>query len=192
MRPLATTLFGIVLISFSFWNPVLSEPKILELRWPDMSGADKAAERSEILKPSMSIMSEQDEQAEPDPRAQLANIKLPVLLPAMPFMSRASSVVSETYFYDVTIPLERARILVSGDRYYQHDISDKLNIPEQAMEDTPQFTRSDGIVEVNFNRYGANYTIIIECDKPQTDERCLKTDFLKEVYESLEIVGGRL
>ncbi|MDG1417400.1 MAG: hypothetical protein P8P99_06340 [Maricaulis sp.] len=44
--------------------------------------------------------------------------------------------------------------------------------------------------EISFGRYGAAYTITIECDAPETDARCSEPDFGRNLGRALLIAGG--
>ena len=44
--------------------------------------------------------------------------------------------------------------------------------------------------ELSFNRYGAAYSITVECDAPEGDPRCTQEDYVRSLGRSLQIAAG--
>ncbi|MEA1942748.1 MAG: hypothetical protein U9P68_10925 [Pseudomonadota bacterium] len=45
--------------------------------------------------------------------------------------------------------------------------------------------------ELSFNRYGAAYSITVECTRPEEDARCTAGDYVRRLADSLLIAAGR-
>lgn len=60
--------------------------------------------------------------------------------------------------------------------------------PESAALEGPTLSRTHGIVDLTFSRFGIGYALQIECAEPLSDPRCAKEDFVQGVFESLLLV----
>ena len=82
-------------------------------------------------------------------------------------------------------------MIASGDRTYQQSVQDSPQL-EGVMPSSSaaSFTRAEGMMTTDFSRLGANYSLELECDKPDQDSRCLQGSFLKGLYQELVLVGG--
>ena len=122
----------------------------------------------------------------------IKDVKLPVYIPNSYAYNKSMIVVADKNFYTISFPFKGATVTVSGDRTYQESVSNKQEF-KAILKATPPvtFEQEEGIMTAEFNRYGVNYSMEIECDKPQTDERCTDTKLIKELYNSLIMVGGR-
>lgn len=54
-----------------------------------------------------------------------------------------------------------------------------------------RITRTRYGQEVTFNRYGAAYSLTIECDAPESDPRCTGEAYARQLADSLLIAAGR-
>ena len=116
---------------------------------------------------------------------------LPVYLPASHAYDNNMSIVADNTFYTITLFLNGATLVVSGDKSYQQSMGQDTQAQAlQQATKTQRFTRAEGMMTTDFNRYGANYSLMLECDKPDEDQRCLQDDFLKQHYQELILVGG--
>ncbi len=171
----------ITLVSVFFFavSIVSAEPKLLAIDWPVVQKA----------KGDMAAFSAKN-RPYPSGLVNKANaVHLPVYIPSAYAYQETLQMVAEDDFYTVTISLSEATVFIAGDRTYQQDVDVATNVSMLTKE--VSFIRAEGMVSVDFNRHGANYTLSIECDKPDDDQRCTKTDFLQRVYADLVIVGGK-
>ena len=168
MRLLLVTVF---LFSFLY-----GESGILEIRWPKPN-----AKHQKPSIPYPSVLTK-----------GIKNTKLPVYLPTSYVYDKNMGVVSEKDFYTISFTLNHATLMVSGDRTYQESVS--KNDPKfQALAKASskiEFIQEEGIMSVDFNRHGVNYSLLVECDDPKIDKRCTQEGFLKDVYNKLIMVGG--
>lgn len=169
----------LVSVFFLTISIVSAEPKVLVIDWP----------APQKLKSGMTVLSAR---SVPYPLGLVdkANeVHLPVYVPSVYAYQKTLQMVGENDFYAVTIPLSKATIFIAGDRTYQQDSSVTASV--SASIDEVNFIRAEGMVSVDFNRHGANYTLSIECDQPDDDQRCTQTDFLQQIYGDLVMVGGQ-
>jgi hypothetical protein len=123
----------------------------------------------------------------------IKDVRLPVYLSRQYIYDKSIMVVASKNFYSISFTLKGASILFEGDRTYQESVSpnnpefQKIVQKAQAVE----YSKSEEIMIAQFNRHGANYTISVECDKPERDERCTDEKLIRELYQSLTMVGGR-
>lgn len=103
-------------------------------------------------------------------------------------------VVADKYFYTISFILKDATIMISGDRTFQEDFSNqgskfqKMIKPSNGVEFNIE--EEARIITANFNKHGANYELQVEC-QIKSDKRCIKENFIKNLYNQLIVVGGR-
>jgi len=121
----------------------------------------------------------------------ISNTQLPVYLPASHAYDNNMSVVADKNFYTISLFLNGATLIISGDKSYQQSMPQDAQAQAiQQATRTQRFIRAEGMMTTDFNRYGANYSLVLECDKPDEDQRCLQDSFLKQRYQELILVGG--
>lgn len=120
-----------------------------------------------------------------------STVRLPVYMPAAYVAQSSLQMVGDNDFYTVSIPLAQATVFITGDRAYQQDSTAMVNNVLSQPANTLNFVRAEGMINVDFNRHGANYTLSIECEQPDDDQRCMQTDFLQQAYADLVMVGGQ-
>ncbi len=122
----------------------------------------------------------------------IKDVKLPVYIPNSYAYDKNMIVVADKNFYTISFLFKDATVMISGDRTYQESVSNKQEF-KAILKATPPvtFEQEEGIMTAEFNRHGVNYSMAIECDKPQTDERCTDTKLIKDLYNRLIMVGGR-
>ncbi len=122
----------------------------------------------------------------------IKDVKLPVYIPNSYAYDKNMIVVADKNFYTISFLFKDATIMISGDKTYQESVSNKQEF-KAILKATPPvtFEQEEGIMTAEFNRHGVNYSMAIECDKPQTDERCTDTKLIKDLYNRLIMVGGR-
>ncbi|SFV61737.1 hypothetical protein MNB_SV-14-243 [hydrothermal vent metagenome] len=123
----------------------------------------------------------------------IKNTRLPVYIPSSFAYDKNMIVVVNNNFYTISFILQGATLMVSGDRTFQDTISNSNSDLQKIMKPSPavEFTQEEGMMSANFNRHGANYELLIECDKPKIDKRCKEDTFLRKIYNKLIMVGGR-
>ena len=120
------------------------------------------------------------------------DVTMPVYIPKAYANEKNLAVVALTDFYAITIRFSDATMMISGDRTYQQEIVSGGEQIEANMKKVAfKFIRSEGILSTDFNKHGVNYTLSIECDQPNKDSKCTKDAFLKKMYKSLLLVGGK-
>jgi len=158
---------------FSFLH---ADSGILDIKWPKPNAKQQ--------KPSI-----------PYPKVLtegIKDVKLPVYIPNSYAYDKNMIVVADKNFYTISFLFKGATVMVSGDKTYQESVSNKQEFKE-ILKTTPAvtFEQEEGIMTAEFNRHGVNYSIEIECDKPESDERCTETKLIKDLYNRLIMVGGR-
>jgi len=124
---------------------------------------------------------------------RLKGVTLPVYLPKRYANSKNIIIVADKNFYNITVPLSKASLMISGDRTFQQKIVSGGENMEKTMKllDS-KFIISEGIMGVDFSRHGVNYSLSVECENPYKDKRCTRKSFLKGLYNELILVGGNL
>lgn len=144
------------------------------------------------------------QRAVPQPRnaaaGDLAAVRLPVLIPAIP--GAETTLVSgqpgmllfpRQNFYAASMAVDGVAVEVFGTRLVNAVIADPAATRRlQAGRDAEGFivTRTETGQIVDFSRYGAAYSITLECDDPEADPRCTDPEFVRNVARSLQIAGG--
>ena len=122
----------------------------------------------------------------------IKDVNLPVYIPNSYAYDKNMIVVADKNFYTISFLFKGATIMITGDKTYQESVS---NNPEfkAILKATPPviFEQEEGIMTAEFNRHGVNYSMSIECDNPDKDDRCKETTLIKELYNRLIMVGGR-
>jgi hypothetical protein len=156
---------------------LLSAGGILDIKWPKANASQQKASAAyaKVLVDGVK------------------DVRLPVYLSSSYAYDKNMLVVSDQGFYSISFALDGAMVLFEGDRTYQESISSKNLEFSKIVQKTKnvQFSKSEEIMTVDFNRHGANYAISIECDKPKTDTRCTQESFVRGLYSSIVMVGGR-
>ncbi|CAA6804112.1 MAG: Unknown protein [uncultured Sulfurovum sp.] len=149
---------------------------VLDVEW---SSANKAQQKPTVPYPKVLVEG-------------IKSVTLPVYLSSSYAYNKKMTVVADKYFYSISFDLEGAMVLFEGDRTFQESVSPQNPEFKKIMQKTlaVEFSKSEEIMMAEYQRHGANYTISVECDKPDTDKRCLKEDFIRSLYNSLNMVGG--
>jgi hypothetical protein len=122
----------------------------------------------------------------------IKDVTLPVYMPRYYIYEKNISVVSDANFYTITIPLQKATLMISGDRTYQEKIISKATKLKTKMKSiTNKFIKAEGIISIDFHRHGVNYTLSLECEAPDSDPRCRDEKFLQKIYNGLIFIGGK-
>ena len=167
----------LLLLTVFLFSSLYGESGILEITWPKPN-----AKHQKPSIPYPSVLTK-----------GIKNTKLPVYLPTSYVYDKNMAVVSEKDFYTISFILKDATLMVSGDRTYQESVS-KDDPKFQALAKTSskiEFIQEEGMMSADFNRHGVNYSLLVECDDPETDKRCTQEGFLKDIYTRLIMVGGQ-
>lgn len=176
------TLVGVLFLAIGVAS---ASPKVLVIDWSFMNANPNFKTKG------MTVLSTRNL---PYPQGlvdKASMVRLPVYMPAAYVAEPALQMVGDNDFYTVTIPLPQASLFMTGDRAYQQDSTATVGNVLAPPVSELSFVRSEGMVSVDFNRHGANYTLSIECEQPDRDERCMQTNFLQQAYADLVMVGGQ-
>jgi hypothetical protein len=165
----------LLIVSFLF-SLLSADSGILDIKWPKPN-----VKHQKPSTPYPNVLTE-----------GIKDVKLPVYIPNSYAYDKNMIVVSDTKFYTISFLFKGATVMISGDKTFQESVS---NNPEfkAILKATPPvtFEQEEGIMTAEFNRHGVNYSMAIECDNPKTDERCIETKLIKDLYNRLIMVGGR-
>ncbi len=152
------------------------------------SAASASAARSQTTVPAPRNASPQD----------LQEVRLPVLIPSLQAArtSRAGDqgmlVFPNEDFYTASMTMDGLLVEVSGSRRINTRIADPLEARRlRAGQDAEGFrvTSIEGGQTVDFSRYGAAYSVTLECARPD-DLRCADPNFAIDMARRLVIAGG--
>jgi len=125
-------------------------------------------------------------------KEKVAEVTLPVYIPRQYIYNQTMSIVADESYYTITVHLDKARLMITGDRTYQESVDKADETFQKIMKsNTVEFVHAEGMMMTDFNRHGVNYTLMVECDQPKSDQRCSDENFLRNLYEELMIVGGK-
>ena len=162
-----------MLLTYTF----LSAGGILDIKWPT---ANAGQQKATAAYPKVLVEG-------------IKEVRLPIYLSNTYAHDKNMLVVSDKDFYSISFILQGASILFEGDRTYQTSVAETSSEFQKIMQKTKsiEFSKSEEIMTVEFNRHGANYAISVECEKPKTDKRCTEEGFVRGLYNSITMVGGR-
>lgn len=167
----------LLLITIFLFSSLHAKSGILDIQWPKPNPKHQ--------KPSVPY---------PDVLTKnISNTKLPVYIPSSYAYDENMTVITDENFYTISFLLKGATVAITGDRTYQESVPANNAEFKAIMKASPpvEFIRAEGMMMAEFNRHGVNYSMTIECDKPNKDERCTETTLIKELYTRLIMVGGR-
>jgi len=131
--------------------------------------------------------------------ARLTPVRLPVLLPQLQgaVTARAGGqpglmLMTRDHFYDASFHQDGVSVHITGTRIIHHSV----NTPDLAAAmrrgrggDGVRVSRDEGGFTADFSRYGAAYTISVECAS-RTDPRCADESFIRALTGRLVVAGG--
>lgn len=127
---------------------------------------------------------------------EVANTRLPVLVPNMGILSASPPptvlLFPRTDFYTLSISGDGLIIEVFGTRL-AHAVAPDALTARQLRATGPDALRVSATEfgqVASFNRYGAAYSVTLECDNPQTDPRCADDVLVRRLARSLVIAAG--
>lgn len=129
-------------------------------------------------------------------RAEFDAVSLPVLLPdrgAIDSGDWTTRLFARQGFYTASITSDEVVIEIFGTRQRLSeppDAGSARRLAEARDADGFIVTPGEGSWDVAFNRYGAAYSVMVECADPAA-ERCANADYARTVALSLLIAGGQ-
>ena len=131
-----------------------------------------------------------------DQATRITQTRLPVLLPAQALLDMGANptvlLFPSENFYTASMTGNGLLVEVFGTRLIQAEAPDGRAAVRLNSVDSDGFRvqQTEYGREISFNRYGAAYSITLECDQPQTDMRCSDASYGRDLARSLLIVGG--
>ncbi len=127
---------------------------------------------------------------------QVADTRLPVLVPNMGILSATPPptvlLFPRTDFYTLSISGDGLVIEVFGTRLAHATAPDAVTArqlratgPDELRVSATEFGQV-----ADFNRYGAAYSVTLECDNPYSDPRCADEELVRRIARSLVIAAG--
>jgi len=179
-------------------TPTPQEPVAATVEWDEVR-ADARAENARRLR-VQSVAAVRQAQTFPVPRnlepGDLDDMEVPVLVPtynALRFSETPNVLLfPRGDFYTLSVTGEGLTIEVFCTRLAHSRATDPRSArylrgsgPEGYRNERTEYGR-----EVSFNRYGAAYSITIECDDSENDPRCTAPDYGEQLMQSLQILPG--
>jgi hypothetical protein len=142
------------------------------------------------------VTKSQQKTSAPYPKVLTEGIKdtlLPVYLSKEFAYDENMVVVAEKNFYTISMELKEATLSFEGDRTFQESVSpDNPEFQKIVKHSLPvEYLASEGMMTAQYSKNGINYAINLECEEPKKDKRCTETTFIKRLYNTLVMVGGR-
>ncbi|OLF73882.1 hypothetical protein AWH62_06910 [Maricaulis sp. W15] len=128
--------------------------------------------------------------------AGVANTGLPVLIPGTAALGLDGNarvlLFPRENFYNLSITAPGLVIEVFGTRLAHARAPDPLSTRRLNAGDSDGYriSQTEYGRELSFNRYGAAYSITVECDSPDSDPRCRTDAYVRNLANSLIIAAG--
>ena len=127
---------------------------------------------------------------------EVANTHIPVLVPNMGILSASPPPTVLLFprpdFYTLSITGDGLVIEIFGTRL-AHAVAPDALTARQLRATGPDALRVSATEfgqVADFNRYGAAYSVTLECDNPQSDPRCADDVLVRRLARSLVIAAG--
>lgn len=124
--------------------------------------------------------------------AVLRASRLPMLLPRDPALLAGAVVTAGPRFTALSAQGEGFSVSVAGTDA-RHELAEEMPPPEprdQVRGRPATFTVNDGIRTVSWDEASVAWALDVECFDVERDARCASDDYLRELAESLALVGG--
>lgn len=177
--------------------PSPDAPRVAEIDWNlARAAAREQAAQSGQTASAARIQSPASVQPS-NPQAENARFThLPVLVPQRDALGMSSEPVTllfpHEFFYALSITGEGVVIEVFGTRLV-HAVAPDAISQRRLSAGGPGAYRISATEygrELHFNRFGAAYSVTVECEEPETDARCSSDDYARALADSLVIVAG--
>lgn len=109
---------------------------------------------------------------------------LPILIPADFFKYKSLTFVGQPLEYSASVLLEGVAVSIFGTRIAM-DIGADADLAASSL----RVALSEEGASASVERYGAAYTITVECKK-RSDPRCASEQYVRDLVSGLELVGG--
>jgi hypothetical protein len=132
----------------------------------------------------------------PDRAGLAANSRLPILLPPLELLDMGETppffLFPAENFYTASFTGEGFLVEIFGTRVAHAEPPTPLSARRLRVRDGEGFqaTRTEYGLELNFNRYGAAYSITIECDDPDGDSHCFDEAYVRGLARNLRYSAG--
>lgn len=131
-----------------------------------------------------------------DDALRVTETRLPVLMPTLEALDLGGTprvlLFPRENFYTLSVRGPRILIEVFGTRLAHTEAPDPASLRRLRARGPSglDITRTEYGVEVNFSRYGAAYSVTVECDNPLSDPRCTGPDYARRIAETMVIAAG--
>ncbi|XBQ16581.1 MAG: hypothetical protein ABL308_01595 [Oceanicaulis sp.] len=131
-------------------------------------------------------------------QAQIEPVHMPVLLPLWganlsirPGGEPGVMLITRAHFYDASYHDAGMTVHISGTRIINHgeESARAVRFDRGRGPDGLRVTRDEAGLTADFSRYGAAYTVSIECGSA-TDPRCATETALRQLVAELYVAGG--
>ena len=175
-------------------DPAPDAPRVMPVNW--VAARQDARTQSQFDNRAVAVrQAPRFPQPTNDGAQAVARTRLPVLIPASNALGLDDPAVQlfpQENFYTLSITGADIVIEVFGTRLAH------ATVPDAAAGRRLRTTDADGYRmtatrygrELSFNRYGAAYSITVECGAPQSDARCTSDDYVRRLAQSLLIAAG--
>lgn len=175
-------------------DPAPDAPRVMPVNW--VAAREDARTQSQFDNRAVAVRQvPRFPQPTNDGAQAVTQTRLPVLIPASTALGLDDPAVQlfpQENFYTLSITGADIVIEVFGTRLAH------ATVPDAAAGRRLRTTDADGYRvtatrygrELSFNRYGAAYSITVECGAPQSDARCTSDDYVRRLAQSLLIAAG--
>ncbi|MEP4165105.1 hypothetical protein [Maricaulis sp.] len=131
-----------------------------------------------------------------DGAANVAATRLPVLIPTSAALGLGESAVTRLFpqadFYTLSITGPDILVEVFGTRLAHAVPPDAASRRRLRAADPAGYrvSQTEYGRELSFNRYGAAYSVTVECAAPGTDTRCTSETYVRQLADALMIAAG--
>lgn len=120
--------------------------------------------------------------------AALENTPIPALVPDDPTLLAVAKATSGPQWYAVSMSTSESNVFITGTRL--ETVIPSIQVRSTETTQPRRIARVRGIARLDFHRFGAAYTLEVECAAPQTDPRCTGDDYILSLADGLAVAGG--
>ncbi|WP_300530310.1 hypothetical protein [Maricaulis sp.] len=171
-------------------------PRIMPIDWDQVRADVRAQNARDANFTATARLVQRFPQPQNDQAIQANSTRLPVLMPSRTSLGLAEEPVVLLFpqedFFTISITGPDILIEVFGTRLAHARAPDPVTLRRLRTSDGDglRITRTEYGAEANFSRYGAAYSVTVECDNPETDPRCTQADYVRGLALNLGIVAG--
>lgn len=119
----------------------------------------------------------------------VANIQLPILLPAEEALLKTVKLAGTAYEYSASIELNGASVDVIGTRVAFRLPANTSTLPTASV-DSPRAGKTETGRALSFTRFNVAYRLEVNCARPSVDKRCTNENFIQSLFSNLRVLGG--